>query len=448
MLIRAGNNHFPVTLQNAGMVSFPAGSIAESNRKVFYMNISHELTTLRDWTSVSLRNVQPVKMNHQRRLSLRAVSALCLVAMSPLFVMLSGCRGKAKVAPPPTAVEVVMAQQQDVSVNGDWIATLDGYVNAQIQPEVSGYLVQQLYHEGSYVHKGQVLFQIDPQTFQATLDLAKAQLAQAQAKLALAVINVKRDTPLAQQHAIAQSQLDSEVAEQRQDEAAVQSEQVTIRQAQINLNFTHVRSLTDGIAGMATTQVGNLVAPGTALTSVSKVDPIKVYFAISEQEYMRFAGGPQVTTNISGQKRSKDLDLQLDLADGTKYPHNGKVIFTDRQIDPQTGTIKLVAAFANPGNILRPGQFGRVHAATAVNRSAILVPQRCVTELQGTYQVAVVGAGNKVSVRNVKLGERVGRMQIIESGLNAGEQVISEGNAKVRDGMIVNPTAAKMEGNE
>jgi len=341
-----------------------------------------------------------------------------------------------------------MAQQQDVSVNGDWIATLDGYVNAQIQPEVSGYLVQQLYHEGSYVHKGQVLFQIDPQTFQATLDLAKAQLAQAQAKLALAVINVKRDTPLAQQHAIAQSQLDSEVAEQRQDEAAVQSEQVTIRQAQINLNFTHVRSLTDGIAGMATTQVGNLVAPGTALTSVSKVDPIKVYFAISEQEYMRFAGGPQVTTNISGQKRSKDLDLQLDLADGTKYPHNGKVIFTDRQIDPQTGTIKLVAAFANPGNILRPGQFGRVHAATAVNRSAVLVPQRCVTELQGTYQVAVVGAGNKVSVRNVKLGERVGRMQIIESGLNAGEQVISEGNAKVRDGMIVNPTAAKMEGNE
>jgi membrane fusion protein (multidrug efflux system) len=448
MLLRAGNNHFPVKLQNAGMVSFPAGSIAESNRKVFYMNISHELTTLRDWTSVSLRNVQPVKMNHQRRLSLRAVSALCLVAMSPLFVMLSGCRGKAKVAPPPTAVEVVMAQQQDVSVNGDWIATLDGYVNAQIQPEVSGYLVQQLYHEGSYVHKGQVLFQIDPQTFQATLDLAKAQLAQAQAKLALAVINVKRDTPLAQQHAIAQSQLDSEVAEQRQDEAAVQSEQVTIRQAQINLNFTHVRSLTDGIAGMATTQVGNLVAPGTALTSVSKVDPIKVYFAISEQEYMRFAGGPQVTTKISGQKRSKDLDLQLDLADGTKYPHKGKVIFTDRQIDPQTGTIKLVAAFANPGNILRPGQFGRVHAATAVNRSAILVPQRCVTELQGTYQVAVVGAGNKVSVRNVKLGERVGRMQIIESGLNAGEQVISEGNAKVRDGMIVNPTVAKMEGNE
>jgi membrane fusion protein (multidrug efflux system) len=345
-------------------------------------------------------------------------------------------------------VQMVQATMRDVPVNGDWIATLDGYVNAQIQPQVTGYLIKQLYSEGSYVRKDQVLFQIDPQTFQANLDLAKAQLAQAEAKLALTEINVKRDTPLAQQHAIAQSQLDSEVAEQRQAAATVQASEATVRQALINLNFTHVRSLTDGIAGIATTQVGNLVAPGTALTAVSKVDPIKVYFAISEQEYMRFSGGPQKASGNSAQKHSKDLELQLALADGTLYPHKGKVIFTDRQIDPQTGTIKLVAAFANPGNILRPGQFGRVHAATAVNRSAVLVPQRCVTELQGTYQVAVVGAGNKVSVRNVKLGQRVGSQWIIESGLNAGEQVISEGNAKVRDGMIVNPTLAKMEGNE
>jgi len=402
-----------------------------------------------DRVSASLRNVHTLETGRGQRISLRAPAMFCFVAASLFAVMASGCHGKAKTAPmPPTAVQVVTAQQQDVTVNGDWIATLDGYVNAQIQPQVTGYLVQQLYHEGSYVRKGQVLFQIDPQTFQATLDLAKAQLAQAKAKLALDVINVKRDTPLAQQRAIAQSQLDSEVAGQRQDEATVQASEVTIRQAQINLNFTHVRSLTDGIAGIATTQVGNLVAPGTALTAVSKVDPIKVYFAISEQEYMRFSGGPQKASGNSAQKRSKDLELELQLADGTIYPHKGKVIFTDRQIDPQTGTIKLVAAFANPGNILRPGQFGRVHAATAINRSAILVPQRCVTELQGTYQVAVVGAGNKVSVRNVKLGERVGALQIIESGVNAGEQVISEGNAKVKDGMTVNPTVAKMEGNE
>jgi len=408
------------------------------------MNLSNHFTATGNRIFAFLRNVYAMRTGRGQRLSLGTPAMFCFVVAGLFVGMASGCHGKAKTPPPPpTAVQVVKAQQQDVLVNGDWIATLDGYVNAQIQPQVTGYLVKQLYHEGSYVRKGQVLFQIDPQTFQATLDMAKAQLAQAQAKLALAVINVKRDTPLALQHAIAQSQLDSEVAEQRQDEAAVQAEKVAIRQAQINLNFTHVRSLTDGIAGMATTQVGNLVAPGTALTSVSKVDPIKVYFAISEQEYMRFAGGPQVATKDSGQKRSKDLDLQLDLADGTKYPHQGKVIFTDRQIDPQTGTIKLVAAFANPGNILRPGQFGRIHAATAVNRSAILVPQRCITELQGTYQVAVVGAGNKVFVRNVKLGERVGSMQIIESGVNAGETVISEGNAKVRDGMVVNPSIAE-----
>ncbi len=213
--------------------------------------------------------------------------------------------------------------------------------------------------------------------------------------------------------------------------------------AQINLNFTHVRSLTDGIAGIATTQVGNLVLPGTPLTAVSKVDPIKVYFPISQQEYMRFSDVGGKTVGAGG--RARTFELQLELSDGTKYPHKGKVIFVDRQIDPQTGTIRLVAAFPNPGNILRPGQFGRVHAVTAVNRSAILVPQRVVTELQGTYQVAVVNRSNKVNVRTVKVGERVGSLWIIESGVNAGEQVISEGNAKVQDGMTVSPTIAKTQ---
>jgi membrane fusion protein (multidrug efflux system) len=347
-------------------------------------------------------------------------------------------------------VQVVRAVQQDVPVYGDWVATLDGYVNAQIQPEVSGYLVKQLYLEGSYVQKDQVLFQIDPQTFQATLDQAKAQLAQAQAHLALAEINVRRDTPLVEQRAIAQSQLDSETADERQSQAAVQAAEAAVEQAQINLNFTHVRSLTDGIAGIATTQVGNLVSPGTPLTTVSKVDPIKVYFPISEQEYMRFSRGSQKSSGGGAQTSASALELQLELSDGTKYPHKGKVIFVDRQVDPQTGTIRLVGAFPNPGNILRPGQFGRVHAATAVNRSAILVPQRCVTEVQGTYQVAVVDRTNKVTIRKVKVGERVGSLWIIESGVNAGEQVISEGNAKVQDGMTVSPTIAKMqaEGNE
>jgi membrane fusion protein (multidrug efflux system) len=361
--------------------------------------------------------------------------------------MLSACGHKAHAVPTsnPVQVQVVKAEQRDVPVYGDWIATLDGYVNAQIQPQVTGYLVRQLYREGSYVHKDQVLFQIDPQTFQANLDLAKAQLAQAEAKLELTQINVKRDSPLAQQHAISQSQLDSEIADQRASKAAVQASAAAVAQVQISLNFTQVRSLTDGIAGIATTQVGNLVSPGTALTSVSKVDPIKVYFSISEQEYLRFSREPQRGSADGPQNSANALKLQLELSDGTKYPHEGKVIFVDRQVDAQTGTIRLVAAFPNPGNILRPGQFGRVHAATAINRSAILVPQRSVSRLQGTNQVAVVSANRSVSMRTVKLGSRVGSMWIVDAGLNAGEEVISEGNDKVRDGMIVNPTVAKTQ---
>jgi membrane fusion protein (multidrug efflux system) len=415
------------------------------------MNLFNDSTTLEDQAPTSFLSFHSARMVHQSWPSCPIVAAFCFAVVALSVVTLSGCNRKPPVAAPPAlSVQVVKALQQDVQVYGDWIATLDGYVNAQIQPQVTGYLVKQLYREGSYVRKDQVLFQIDPQTFQANLDQAKAQLAQAQAHLALTEINVKRDTPLAQQRAIAQSQLDSEVADERVSKATVQAAEAAVEQAQISLNFTHVRSLTDGIAGIATTQVGNLVAPGTPLTAVSKVDPIKVYFSISEQEYMRFSRGPQKGSGKGAQTSTKALELQLELSDGTKYPHKGKVIFVDRQVDPQTGTIRLVAAFPNPGNILRPGQFGRVNAATAVNRSAILVPQRCVTELQGTYQVAVVGGNNKVSVRTVKVGERVGSLWIIESGVNAGEQVISEGNTKVQDGMTVNPTMAKtqVEGNE
>ncbi len=372
-----------------------------------------------------------------------------------LFVVFVGCKhAPQQAAQGGLPVEVVKAAQQDVPVYGDWVATLDGYVNAQIQPQVAGYLVKQLYREGSYVEKDQVLFQIDPQTFQAVLDQAVAQLAQAKAHLALAEINVRRDTPLVDQHAVAQTQLDTETADERQSKAAVQAAEASVEQAQINLNFTQVRSLTDGIAGIATTQVGNLVAPGTLLTAVSRVDPIKVYFPISEQEYMRFSGlgrngiGGKNAGGAGG--RAKNFELELELADGARYPHKGKVIFVDRQVDPQTGTIRMVAEFPNPGNLLRPGQFGRVHAVTAVNRSAILVPQRAVTELQGTYQVAVVNAQNKVAIRNVKVGERVGPLWIIESGVSPGDEVITEGNAKVQEGMTVSPTIAKAqaEGNE
>ena len=369
-------------------------------------------------------------------------------ALFASLLLLAGCAGKSQ--PPassqaPLDVIVVSVQQKDVPIYGDWVATLDGYVNANIQPQVSGYLIKQDYQEGSYVRKDDILFEIDPRPFQAALDQAKGQLAQArgqlaqaEAQLALSKINVQRNTPLAKAHAIAQAQLDTDIQAQAQNEALIKTHQASIQAgeaavevAELNLGFTKVRSLVSGIAGIATTQIGNLVGPSTLLTTVSDVDPIKVYFPISEQEYLRVAGN-----------FTSEVPLQLTLADGSVYPHPGKIAFSNRQVDPQTGTIRMVALFANPRNLLRPGQFGRVRAMTAFHKGALLVPQRAVNELQGHYQIAVVGANNRVSIRTVELGERVGEMWIVERGVNAGDSVISEGVSKVRDGMTVNPKRA------
>ncbi|HXX24763.1 MAG TPA: efflux RND transporter periplasmic adaptor subunit [Terriglobia bacterium] len=352
-----------------------------------------------------------------------------------------GLKPPSAASAPPTPVVVVKAMQMDVPVHAEWVATLEGYVNAQIQPQVSGYLIRQDYQEGSYVHKGDVLFEIDPRPFQAVLDQAKGQLAQARAQLYLADVNVKRDTPLVQERAIAQSQLDTEIAAQMLAKAAIQADEAAVEQAQLNLGFTSVRSLVDGIAGIATTQMGNLVSPSTVLTTVSQVDPIKVYFPISEQEYLRFTSKLPKKNSAGDLLHASDSpSLDLILSDGSTYPHKGRVIFTDRQVDPQTGTIRVVAAFANPGNILRPGQFGRVRALLGVRQGAVLVPQRCVTELQGTYEVALVTAQNSISIRKVKVGERVGLLWVINEGLAPGETVVAEGTSKVRDGMLVTPT--------
>jgi membrane fusion protein (multidrug efflux system) len=367
-----------------------------------------------------------------------------LIVASLTAVLLTGVScGGLKPQPvasgPPLAVGVVKAIQMDVPVHAEWVATLEGYINAQIQPQVSGYLIHQNYQEGSYVHKGDVLFEIDPRPFQAVLDQAKGQLAQARAQLYLADVNVKRDTPLVKERAIAQSQLDAEIAAQMLAKAAIQAAEAAVEQAQLNLEFTSVRSLIDGIAGIATTQMGNLVSPSTVLTTVSQLDPIKVYFPISEQEYLHFTSklGKNSVGDLLHASDSPALDLIL--ADGSTYPHKGQVIFTDRQVDAQTGTIRVVAAFANPGNILRPGQFGRVRALLGMRQGAVLVPQRCVTELQGTYEVAVVRAQNSISIRKVKVGDRVGPLWVIDNGLAAGEEVVSEGTSKVRDGMLVTP---------
>jgi membrane fusion protein (multidrug efflux system) len=410
------------------------------------------------------------------KIGIRGCAALAGIAVT---AALAGCTGGQSAAPassqqpPPPTVGVAVAIQEDVPIYGDWVATLDGYVNANITPQVSGYLIKQDYREGSLVHKDEILFEIDPRPFQAALDQSKGQLAQArgqlaqargqlgqaQAQLGLANINVTRDTPLAAARAIPQSQLDNDVQAQAQADAlvktsdasiqsaqaAIESAEAAVETAQLNLGFTKVRSLIDGIAGIATIQIGNLVGPTTVLTIVSTVDPVKAYFSISEQEYMALSA--KLKTNADDILRAGSVvPLQLTLSNGSIYPPSGKIVFADRQVDSQTGTIRIVGAFSNPGNLLRPGQFGRIRAQTGFRKNALLIPQKAVTELQGRYQVAVVGADNKVSVRNVQVGERVGEMWIVLSGLNAGDRVVTDGTMKARDGSMVTPHVVSPDG--
>lgn len=349
-------------------------------------------------------------------------------------------------------VSVVKVRQADVPVNGEWVGTLDGFVNAQIQPQVSGYLIRQNYREGAPVGKDEVLFEIDPRPFQAVVDQAQAQvgqakgqLAQAEAQRGLAQINLKRDTPLAEAHAIAQSQLDNDKQQAAQADASVAAAQAAVGAAEaalttakLNLGFTQVRSLIGGVAGQATTQVGNLVSPQSVLTSVSQLDPIKVYFSISDAEYLALvarakrAGGDLLNGKA-------DLPLTLTLADGGHYPYQGHVVFVDRQMNQQTGAIRIAASFPNPGNVLRPGQFGRVSASTEVRHGALLVPQGAVTELQGIEQIYVATPDNHVHVVNVTLGPQYGSDWIITDGLQAGDRVITDNLQKLREGAPVSP---------
>jgi RND family efflux transporter MFP subunit len=349
---------------------------------------------------------------------------------------------RAAAPPPPPVVEVAPVIQKDVPVQGEWVGTLEGYVNAQIQPQVSGYLIRQDYHEGALVRKGQLLFEIDPRPFQAVLDQAKGQLAQAEAQMANAELNVNRDIPEAEAHAIPQSQLDTDTQSLRGAKAAVEAGQAAVEQADLNLGYTRVVSLIDGIAGINTVQVGNLVGPSTVLTAVSQVSPIKVYFPISEQEYLRMAdgGGPGSVDFLTHASR---IPLQLTLADGSAYPHPGTIIFADRQVNTQTGTIQIVGEFPNSRNLLRPGQYARIQTPTGNITGALLVPQAAVNQQQGTYQVTVVGADNRAQLRTVQVGPTVGTLWVITSGLKAGERVIAVGADKAKEGGLVNPTPYK-----
>ena len=382
------------------------------------------------------------------------LSALFL-ALFLASALVSGCaitHASAGSGMPAMPVSYVAVRQADVPVNGEWVGTLDGYVNAQIQPQVSGYLIRQNYREGSAVPKNAVLFEIDPRPFQAAVDQARAQvgqakgqLAQAQAQQGLTQINLKRDTPLAEARAIAQSQLDNDKQQAAQAdasvvaaEASVSAAQAALTTAELNLGFTQVRSLIGGIAGQATTQVGNLVSPQSILTSVSQLDPIKVYFSISDAEYLgltaraRQSGGDLLSAKAN-------LPLSLTLADGSPYPYKGQIAFVDRQMNQQTGAIRIAASFPNPGNLLRPGQFGRVSAPTEVLRGALLVPQGAVQELQGIEQIYLATRDGHVHVVNVTLGPQFGDEWVIEKGLEAGDRVITDNLQKLKEGAPIAP---------
>ena len=443
-----------------------------------------------------------------RKVSISLV-AIAIIAVAMLLGFARSSK-PAQAAPPVLEVGVVQVEQENVPIYSEWIGTTEGMVNAELKAQVTGYLLRQDYKEGSFVKKGQLLFEIDPRPFQAALDQANGQVAQyqgqleqafsqikqaeaqlaqtnsqllqAQARLEQARANqvkteldVKKYQPLAEQKAVTQQDLDNALqantvakaqvdAEKAGVEAAraqmahasaeintaragvatakgqLENAQAAAKTAALNLSFTRIISPIDGIAGMAQAQVGDLVSTtSNPLTTVSTLDPIKVYFTLSEQDYLRYTKPFLGSAEQSG---SLDhLELELILADGTTYPEKGTFYFADRQVDPKTGAIRMAGVFPNPNNGLRPGQYGRVRAITSTQEDALLVPQRAVSELQGTYQVAVVGADNKVSFRPVKVGEKSGSMWVITEGLKPGEVIVAEGTIKVRPGIVVKPVA-------
>jgi RND family efflux transporter MFP subunit len=447
------------------------------------------------------------KILRRRKVLISTIIVAIVLILGALIV--AGRSSKpAQAAPRPLDVEVVQVERQDVPIYSEWIGTTDGMVNADIKAQVTGYLLRQDYKEGSFVKKGQLLFEIDPRPFQAALDQAngqvaqyqgqleqatsqvtqaeaqvgqansqllqtQAQLAQAQASQVKTQLDVNKYAPLAEQKAVTQQDYDnavqSNVVAKAQVEAAkagveaaraqlraanaqtgtarativtakgqIENARAAVRTAELNLSFTRLISPIDGIAGIAQAQVGNLISTTSSpLTTVSTVDPIKVYFTLNERDYLNFTKRNLIDAQQGASVAQ--LELELILADGTVYPNKGSFFFADRQVDPKTGAIRLAGVFPNAGNVLRPGQYGRVRAVTSTKEEALLVPQRAVTELQGSYQVAVVGGDNQIEIRTVKVADRVGTMWIIDDGLKPGETVVAEGTQKVRPGVVVNP---------
>lgn len=369
---------------------------------------------------------------------------VAVIALSILFAA-GGCKQSEQVAAPPApVVEVVKVIQQDVPIYTEWVGVLDGSINAVIRPQVTGYLVKQNYVEGEHVKKGQVLFEIDPRTFQAEVKQAQAALEQAHGELsaqeasaATARADLARVKPLAAKNAVSQKDLDYAIGRDLVTKAAVVSAkagiavaEANLEKAKLELSFTKIISPVDGVAGIAKAQLGNLVSPSMQeeLTSVSSLDPIKAYINVSEQEYLKAK---------TDQSKAAEAPLQLVLADGSVYPHQGKMALADRQIDPATGTLKIGTLFPNADNFLRPGMYGKIRAMLQTKVGAMIVPQRAVTEMQGKYLVAVVTPDNKIDIRPVVVAERIEAGWIIEKGLEPGEAVVAEGTQKVRPGLTV-----------
>lgn len=353
-----------------------------------------------------------------------------------IFFLLPGCKGKPLAGPLPPLVEVAAVTKADVPIYHDWIGSLDGLVNAEIRAQVTGYLTAQDYKEGDPIRKGDLLFEIDPRPFQAVLDQAKGQLAQAQARLEKTELDVKRYTPLVKDKAISQEEYDDAVQANLEAKAAVVAAKAQVEQAGLNLGFTRIVSPIDGVASIAKGQIGNLVGPSTGeLTTVSTVDPIKAYYNVTEQAYINFT--KLFLSESNRYERLRQLEMQLILADGTVYPQPGKTYAVDREVGATTGALRVEALFPNPDNALRPGQFARIRLKFDVEHGALLIPQRAVGELQGSYQVAVVDPDNKVHIQPVTVGERTGSMWIIKEGLQAGQRVVVEGTQKIHEGTVV-----------
>lgn len=380
-----------------------------------------------------------------------AITSLVPVGLVAVIVLSGGCNKAGQQAappppPPPPDVQVTEAIQREVPIYSEWLGTTDGSINAQIRARVQGYLQSRDYREGTTVKIGDLLFTIDPRPYMASLDQARGDLGRAEAALGKTRLDVARYTPLAREGAISQQELDNAIQADRGNQASVAAARGAVKQAELNLAWTRVQSPIDGIVGISVAQIGDLIGASTLLTTVSRVDPIKVTFPISEREYLKFAD--RIGTAMQAEKRAEQHGppLELILGDGNVYPEKGEVALPDREVDIKTGTIAVVSYFPNRKNILRPGLYAKVRAVMDTKKDALLVPQRAVLELQGSYRLAVVGEDNKVTMRPVKVGERIGNLWIINEGLSSGERVIIEGLQKVRDGAVVNPKPVPVEG--